>query len=50
VIDAQKRPDEIAELEVQVETLVARLNEALQQIKLKKEVLRRLESGIDVHR
>ncbi len=46
-MDAQKLRDEIAELELQVDALVARLNEALQQIKLKKDLLRRLESGPD---
>jgi hypothetical protein len=46
-MDAQKLRDEIAELEHQVETLVARLNEALQQIKLKKDLLRRIEAGPD---
>ena len=47
-MDAQKLRDEIAELELQVETLVARLNEALQQIKFKKDLVRRIEAGPDV--
>ena len=48
-MDAQKLRDELAELEFQVETLVAQLNGVLQQIKIKKEVPRRIESGRGGH-
>jgi hypothetical protein len=43
MMDTQELKKEIAELDSKAETLVARLNETLQLIKLKREMLYRIE-------
>ena len=43
--DTQRLREEIAELDSKLEALVGQLNETLQQIKLKKEMLYRSESS-----
>ncbi len=49
MMHTQRLREEIAELDSRAETLVVQLNETLQQIKLKREMLYRLESGEEVH-